>query len=374
MDSLTINTAEIDRRLNNFYYSNPTIDLSYIEKISSSTGIFQHASYNIPNYHHGYCIDDNCRALLLLMMAHKQENHAMEHPLFSSYLSFIFYAQNEDGSFRNFMSYDLRFLEDKGSEDSQGRTIWCLGYLLGNESFDQYWPVARGIFDRGIDQLLELKSARAISYALLGLLHYQERYPEDQHVLNLIHSLTKFLEVEFQMCASEEWPWFEEIISYDNAMIPLALFRAGKQLKNQELLTIAEKSFRFLDSILFRGDHLSLIGNENWLEKNGEVCTYGQQPIEIPGILWLYQEVYNMDPNPVYIDRIKRSFLWYLGLNDQRLSLFNAQDNSCFDGLENYGVNKNQGAESNISFWMAYLLVKEMIFKEDFINRVQTSI
>ncbi|MEI5985360.1 MULTISPECIES: hypothetical protein [Sphingobacterium] len=374
MDTLTINTAEIDRRLNNFYYSNPTIDLSYIEKISSSTGIFQHASFNIPNYHHGYCIDDNCRALLLLMMAQKQENLGIEHPLFSSYLSFIFYAQNEDGSFKNFMSYDLRFLEDKGSEDSQGRTIWCLGYLLGNESFDHYWPVARGIFDRGIDQLLELKSARAISYALLGLLHYQERYPEDQHVLNLIQSLTKFLEVEFQMCATDEWPWFEEIISYDNAMIPLALFRAGKQLNNQELLIIAEKSFDFLDSILFRGDHLSLIGNENWLKKNGEVCTYGQQPIEIPGILWLYQEVYNIDPNPLYIDRIKRSFLWYLGLNDQRMSLFNAQDNSCYDGLESYGVNKNQGAESNISFWMSYLLIKEMIFKEGLISRMQTDI
>ncbi|SJN47545.1 hypothetical protein [Sphingobacterium sp. JB170] len=346
------------KRLALFFEQHPALDISYLERLSSPTGIYQHGSFNIPNYHHGYCLDDNSRALLLLVKAEGISTSFLNHPLLSTYLSFIFFAQNEDGTFKNFMSFDLKFLENKGSEDSTGRAIWAIGSLLGNAHFESYHSISREIFDRSLDRLLDFRSPRAVGYCLLGILKFIEANPLDSHARNVAHALADFLEAEFDACDGHNWPWFEEIISYDNAILPLAMLRAGRIMKNQRWTEIGFTAFTFLDTVLFSNGQLSMIGNQGWYPKGGEVSRSGQQPIEVPSIMLLYRELYRLESNPIHLAKMQRAFLWYLGENDQELSVFNPSQKSCYDGLEEYGVNKNQGAESNIAFWTAYILAK----------------
>lgn len=326
--------------------------------MSSPTGIYQHASFNIPNYQHGYCLDDNSRALLLLVKAQEIGISFVDDPLLSTYLSFILYAQNQDGTFKNFMSFDLNFLESKGSEDSTGRAIWAIGTLLGNAHFAPYHDISREIFNKSLDKLLDFRSPRAVGYTLLGILKFIEANPEDNHAIHVATKLTVFLEREFEACFGLDWPWFEEIISYDNAILPLAMLQAGRILNNSRWREIGLASFTLLDATLFSGSHLSMVGNQGWFKKGGKVSRTGQQPVEIPSIMLLYREAYLLDKNVLHLQKMRQAFLWYLGENDMGTPLYNPVDRSCYDGLEDFGVNKNQGAESNIAFWTAYIFAK----------------
>lgn len=348
--------------ITSFFEEVPVVDLRYIRKLSSPTGIYQHARYQLPNYHHGYCLDDNSRAMLLLLMADPKRQ---EETLFRSYLSFIAYAQLADGNFRNFMSYDLQWLEPKGSEDSLGRTIWALGCLMNNGAYASYFAMADELFNRSLPPMLTLRSARAIAYTLLGLEQALAVKPKDDRYLENAKQLSLFLVGEFRSCADADWPWFEEVISYDNAVIPLALLRMSNLFQKEEWQQIGLEAANFLDSILFQGDHLSTIGNDGWYVKGKECPIYGQQPIEVPSAIMLYQELYRLAPSDLLAHKIYKSFLWYLGYNVQGEIMFNASEGSCYDGLEAYGVNRNQGAESNISFWMSFVLLQEWMLERE---------
>jgi len=356
-----LNKEDINQEVERFFEAVPRLDLRYIEKISSPTGIYQHALYNIPDYRHGYCLDDNCRAMLLFVLADQYGHPTLEHPLFRAYLSFIAYCQQDDGRFRNFMSYDLRFLEDVGSDDSIGRCIWSLGVLLANERFSAYHPLAFDLFNRSIPHFSGFRSVRAVAYLILGSVDALAYKPNDRQYLEKLQDLSTFLVNEYQACATDNWHWYEEIISYDNAVVPLSLIRAARLLGNKSWEEIGLESFNFLDKILFRKNHLSIVGNEGWYRRGEKPSIFGQQPIEVPSIMLLYQEVYTLDGKEVWLDKAKMAFLWYLGKNDMGLSLYNPVEGSCFDGLESYGVNQNQGAESNLAFWLAYLLVRRSL-------------
>lgn len=346
------------RDLREFFKDVPQVDWGYLERFSTQTGIFQHGKFNIPNYHHGYCLDDNCRALLLLLMA-DTEGEPIDSRLLSTYLAFILYSQEEKGWFRNFMSYDLQFLESIGSEDSMGRTMWTLGYLLSKKRYSQFHDVTREIFDRAIHHVQSSRSIRAVAYNTLGILHFLEANPKEKFHQKLLKTLVQFIMKEYKSCRRENWHWYEEIISYDNAIIPLALLRAAKMLKNKEIADIALESVIFLDKILFRNGHLSTIGNNGWYRIGHPISEFGQQPIEVASIIMLYEELKQYQTAIDCSERIRTAFLWFLGKNDKKLSLFNFEQMACYDGLDEHGINKNQGAESNISFWMSYLCAKK---------------
>src|SRR3954454_14384516 len=107
----------------------PEVNFSHIRNMTDDTGIIQHAIFNIPNRKEGYCIDDNARALLLCVLAGKDKRNEVDPALLQVYLSFIHYMQTANGEFKNFMSYTKGAEEERGSEDSFGRTILALGFL-----------------------------------------------------------------------------------------------------------------------------------------------------------------------------------------------------------------------------------------------------
>lgn len=350
--------TDYNKIVKHFFEDVPQINLGYIQGFTSETGIYQHAKFNIPDYHHGYCLDDNSRALLLLLMFSVEENKPIENGLIKTYLSYIYYSQEENGWFRNFMSYDLKFLESIGSEDSMGRTIWTLGYLIAHKPFLKYHPIAKETFDRIINHVVTFKSIRAVAYSILGILYFLEKYPNQKSQLEQLSVLVEFLVNEFESASSDNWPWYEGILSYDNAIIPLSILKAGSFLNNDEVKEIGLKSSIFLDQILFRNGHLSLIGNNGWLTKENQNNTQGQQPIEVASIILWYKELSKLNIDVNASEKIRLSFAWFLGVNDHNESLFDLENMACFDGLEPYGVNKNMGAESNIAFWMSYLHAK----------------
>lgn len=334
----------------------PKLDLSHIHRLTNKVGILQHAKYTVPNYHHGYCVDDNARALILVAMAYHVKPDPALRELMNTYLAYLFYMQLENGQFRNFLSFDNSFLDEVGSEDSCGRTIWALGFFLKTHPHSEFAPLAQEMFLKALPNCQQLRSNRAVAYCLLGLLHYyEEQGVAEPDILHHISALSSFLHEEFNESIASDWQWFEKIISYDNALIPLSLLRVYSTLGNDTFRHIGMTSALFLDKVVFSNGYLSTVGNTGWFPYQGNKSKFGQQPIEVPSTLLLYKQLYFMTGDAQYKKRMIHTFQWFFGRNDLNLQLYDPISKGCSDGLDRDGTNENQGAESTISFWTAYL-------------------
>ncbi len=337
----------------------PPFSLEHIHRLTDDTGIIQHAKFGIPNLKEGYCLDDNARALLMVLMAYREEKDVKTLNLAPIYLSYIHYMQNEDGTFRNFMSFDRRFLDEVGSEDSFGRTIWALGYLLAYSPNDAYYQTGRLLFFNAVPNFENLNSIRAIANTMIGMSHYLLKNSGDDVMVELLRTLALKLVKHYEENSDDEWKWFEGLLAYDNGMLPLALLHAAEIIQDHKIRSVAIASMDFLTKHSMSQGYLSIIGNEEWFKKGGKRSAYAQQPLDAMAMVLMYQQAYKLTKDKKYLDKLFTSFMWFLGENDIRMSLFDFDTKGCCDGIESYGVNRNQGAESTLAYLISHLAVSE---------------
>lgn len=337
----------------------PSFSLTHINRLTDDTGIIQHANFGIPNLKEGYCLDDNARALLLVLMTYKQikEKRALE--LSPVYLSYIHYMQNADGTFRNFLSFSRNYLDEVGSEDSFGRTIWALGYLLGNAPNDAYYQTGKLLFFKAAPNFEKLKSIRSIANTMIGISYYLRSNPSDNSMTERLRNMAKELIRHYEENKTPDWKWFESLLAYDNGILPLALLHAAEILNDGQITGIAIESMNFLSKHTFIDKHLSIIGNEHWYKKDERRSVFAQQPIDAMAMVLMYHQAFLVSEDKNYLEKLYTSFLWFLGENDLRMSLYDFETKGCCDGFESYGVNRNQGAESSLAYLISHLTVLE---------------
>ena len=335
----------------------PPFSLTHINRLTDDTGIIQHAKFGIPNLKEGYCLDDNARALLMVLMAYRQmkDNRALE--LSPIYLSYIHYMQNVDGTFRNFLSFNRNFLDEIGSEDSFGRTIWALGYLLGNAPNDAYYQTGRLVFFDAAPNFEKLKSIRSIANTMIGISYYLKSNSSDDSMTERLRNLANVLIAHYHANETPDWKWFESLLAYDNGILPLALLHSAEILNDHKITKIAIASMNFLTAHTLKDNYLSIIGNENWFEREGERSVFAQQPIDAMAMVLMYHQAFHLTKDKEYLSKLYTSFLWFLGENDLRMSLYDFETKGCCDGFESYGVNRNQGAESSLAYLISHLTV-----------------
>jgi glycosyltransferase involved in cell wall biosynthesis len=337
----------------------PPFSLEHINRLTDDTGIIQHAKFGIPNLKEGYCLDDNARALLMVLMAYRQMKDKQALKLSPIYLSYIHYMQNADGTFRNFLSFSRNFLDEVGSEDSFGRTIWALGYLLGNAPNDAYYQTGKLVFFNAAPNFEKLKSIRSIANTMIGISYYLKSNPSDDSMTERLRNLANKLIKHYEENESPDWKWFESLLAYDNGILPLALLHSAEILNDDKIKSTALESMNFLTKHTLSENYLSIIGNEHWYEKDGERSVFAQQPIDAMAMVLMYHQAFHLTKDKEYINKLNTSFLWFLGENDVRLSLYDFETKGCCDGFESYGVNRNQGAESTLAYLISHLTVMQ---------------
>lgn len=335
----------------------PPFSLTHINRLTDDTGIIQHAKFGIPNLKEGYCLDDNARALLMVLMAYRQMKDMRALELSPIYLSYIHYMQNADGTFRNFLSFSRNFLDEVGSEDSFGRTIWALGYLLGNAPNDAYYQTGRLIFFNASPNFEKMKSIRGIANTMIGMSYYLKSNPSDDAMTERLRNMAHILLKHYNEDEKHEWNWFESLLAYDNGILPLALLHSAEILNDEKVTKTAIKSMNFLTKHTLKDNYLSIIGNEKWYKKDGERSVFAQQPIDAMAMVLMYHQAFHITKDKDYLNKLYTSFLWFLGENDLRMSLYDFETQGCCDGFESYGVNRNQGAESSLSYLISHLTV-----------------
>lgn len=341
----------------------PKINFSQIINLTDDTGMIQHALFSIPNRKEGYCIDDNARALLLAVWACKGKKNPAVMALLQVYLSFIHYMQTDNGEFRNFMSYTKVCLEERGSEDSFGRTIMALGFLVNEGPSKGVIKTGADIFSRAYHHIEKLVSLRGIANSIVGVCQYiKYNYPDDQKT-DLVASLSNKMVRMYQDNKSDKWYWFEPILTYDNAILPLALLNAYEITSDETYLSVAFESLHFLESKVFQKGILSPIGNQGWHKPGKTRAKFDQQGIDAMAMVLCYQQAFRVTRDKKYLKRMYQSYQWFLGKNDMGLSLYDPSTGGCADGLHSEGINLNQGAESTLAYWISHMVVAST-FKE----------
>ena len=347
----------------------PAFSLAHIQRLTDDTGIVQHAKYGIPNLKEGYCLDDNARALIAVILAYQQNKSKIALQLLPVYLSYIQYMQCDDGNFRNFLSFKREYLDEVGSEDSFGRTIWSLGYLINNAPNNSYREFAKELFVKSIPHFNKLHHLRGIANTMIGLSYYLKANPNDEGMIKEMNTLSKPLVAAYKEVKQENWHWFEEKLTYDNGILPLALLSHYEITNNQESFAIGLESMEFLTALTLDKGYLSPVGNDGWLYRTQEMAIYDQQAIETMAMVLMYFKGYQITHDLKYIKQMHLSYQWFLGENSLRLPLYDHETKGCGDGLQPHGVNRNQGAESTLAYWISHLAVlKALEFEYEFIH------
>lgn len=321
--------------------------LDHLIRLTDDTGIFQHATYGVPDRRFGYTTDDAARALVAVLNYYQQfkDNRAVE--LARCYLSFIQYAQRPDGKFHNFMDYSRRFTDECGSEDTMGRALWGLGTAISMSPDEKMQVLAKDIFERAIENL-RLQYPRAIAYAICGLYSFLQRYEGAILVRRLLIELAEQLMQLYKESSAEDWKWFGDEITYANAKLPQAMLLAYRVTGNEKYLDIGLESFDFLIEQTYRNGYFDFVGNQGWYRKGQARAIFGQQPIEAGYTIETCCLAYEITGKDFYLDMARAAVEWFLGRNRLGVGLYDFTTGACSDGLDPQGASMNQGAESVI--------------------------
>ncbi len=339
-------------------YELPPFKLDHVVRMSDDTGIFQHATFNVPNFREGYCTDDNARAFILCTLMGDLSGDAPEKKLdrlATTYLAFLAAAFDEEtGRFRNFMGFGRQWLEEAGSEDSHGRAVWAAGCGAARTRNEGHRKLSEHLLVRGVPAVAGFSSPRAWASALLGIHEFLESRPGHPEMTAAGKALTDMLLRLWSDFATDDWPWFESVAAYDNARLSQALIRSGRILREPEAIRIGLVSLSWLVSLQkTQAGHFRPIGSDGFYEKGGARADFDQQPVEAQAMISACLEAFRATGDAAWRREAKRAFEWFLGRNDLGLPLYDPGSGGCGDGLHPDRVNQNQGAESTLAFLLS---------------------
>ena len=334
----------------------PEVRLDHLSQMTDSTGIFQHAILTVPNFSEGYCTDDNARAFILCTLLDElKEEPARVGTLSSTYAAFLNYAfEDKTKRFHNFLSFDRRWLDEQGSEDSHARALWALGMGVGRSPHRSFQVMAGQLFARALPVVAEFTSPRAWAFSLIGIHEYLRRLGGDRSVSQIREALITRLMDIFDRASHPDWPWFEEQLSYDNAKLAHALILSGHKNGHQKVFDRGLKALRWLVELqTSENGHFRPIGSNGFYRRGGARSNFDQQPIEAHSMVSACLEAYRATSDSWWYEQAQRAFDWFLGWNDLGLELHSVNTGGCHDALHVDRVNANQGAESTLAFLLS---------------------
>ncbi|MFI4860489.1 MAG: hypothetical protein ACIAXF_07395 [Phycisphaerales bacterium JB063] len=343
----------------------PKVDIRQLLTLTDDTGLFQHARLALPDPNHGYCVDDNARALIAAVRLkptdHPQGQAGIE-GLVNRYLTFVTYAIDpQTHCIRNFMSYSRQWLEPVGSHDAQGRALWALAVAAHEATLEHQRELAAKAFREALPTTQSLDSLRTWAFLILALdVWANTSAGENDPSQSRLSLHAEQLAGAYRSYHTADWPWWEPIVTYDNARLPLAMLRAGQRLRRDDYTDIGLASLAWLIEVQTHPDtgHLRVIGNDGWLPRPSrsephKPARFDQQPLEAAALIDACAAAYETTQDRVWLDHADRAMAWFLGQNDLATPLIHPETGGCQDGLTPTAVNLNQGAESVLSYIMS---------------------
>jgi len=334
----------------------PAVKLDHLLRMSDSTGIFQHATFSVPNFSEGYCTDDNARAYILTVLLGELGDESDQlRGLASTYAAFLHHAfDSENMRFHNHMSFGRHWLDPRGSEDCHGRAVWALGVGVGRSPFRSFQMMAGQLFALALPGLMKFTSPRAWAFGLIGIHEYLRRLSGDSLVNQTRETLISRLMGLLHHSAKPGWCWFEDELSYDNAKLAHALILCGRATGQPAVCERGLDALRWLNQVQITDmGHFRPIGSNGFYRRDGTRADFDQQPVEAQAMVSACLEAYRTTSDFWWYEQAQRAFDWFVGWNDLGLELYSPESGACGDGLHVDRVNQNQGAESTLAFLLS---------------------
>lgn len=329
----------------------PKIKLSYINKLTDDFGMLQFANYTTPDKLSGYTLDDNARTLLVYTIHFNIFNDSSKLKQIKKHLDFIKFIQQNDNKMYNFVNHNRKINLKSWSEDSHGRAMWALGYLVSSKTIsNDLRKEAQVIFEKGLKAVKDIKSPRAIAFIIIGLYFYNQVKKSNDIQ---IKKLSNYLISLYFRCSNEEWNWFENYFTYSNSKLPEALFYSYKITKEEKYLRVAKDSLNFLIAITFKNDLFSPVGQNGWYIKEGHKASFDQQPVDVASMVQTLILAYEITKEERYMKLAIIAFEWFLGKNSLNQVIYDESTGGCYDFIGEFSINLNQGAESSVSYLLA---------------------
>ncbi|MFM5917902.1 MAG: glycosyltransferase [Novosphingobium sp.] len=323
------------------------------------TGMLQHAIGIVPDRRHGYCLDDNARALML--MNHVETMDWGERLRWSStFASFIQHAWNHDGGhFRNFMSFERTWLEAKGSDDSNGRALWALGDTVAHSPFPDLKAWARDWFDTALPTLESTESPRALAFGMLGAALIL-RSGEHRRAAALLERGGDLLARLLAASRRPDWAWFEAVLGYDNPRLPQALIAAGEALGRSDWTGEGLATLAWIaDRQTSPQGQFRPVGSESFgLERDQR--PFDQQPLEAQAAIEASGAAHAVQPSARWLGHARAAYAWFFGANDRGAVLGDIATGRCRDGVTPRGANANCGAESILALQLSHVTMRDL--------------
>jgi hypothetical protein len=339
----------------------PEIRVGHFLSLCDGTGLIQHAVHSVPDRSHGYCVDDNARALLLSNALAEFGETQLPASVTSRFAAFIQHAWNPDTRrFRNFMSYDRRWLEDRGSEDSHGRTLWALAECARTDTDPSLRTWSAALFETALPVVEDFTSPRAWAFSLLGLNAYCARFGSDVPARRLRTLLADRLTAMITRMETRDWTWFEEVLAYDNARLPQALIQTGLATRMPSYIEVGLRSLRWLTAHQTSSSgYFRPVGTKSFGNVRRKPEAFDQQPLEATATISACVAAWRADHSAGWLTEAHRAFGWFLGENDLQTPIADPDTGGCMDGIHPKSVNKNRGAESVLSYLLGLVEIRE---------------
>jgi glycosyltransferase involved in cell wall biosynthesis len=342
----------------------PEVKIGHLLSLCDNTGILQHAAYSVADRSHGYCVDDNARALLLSSaLASSGETRLLSEIDTARFAAFVQHAWNPDSRrFRNFMSYDRRWLEESGSEDSHGRTLWALAECARADSDPSRRAWAAALFKTALPAVEKFSSPRAWAFSLLGLNAYCALAAGDLFANGMRKLLADRLMALFVANQHDDWLWFENVLAYDNARLPHALIQTGLATNAAPYVETGLRSLSWLMSLQTASSGcFRPVGSKSFGKIRHKPDAFDQQPVEAAATIAACLAARRVNGGEEWAQAAMRAFAWFLGENDLHMALIDPSTGSCSDGLHPDRSNENKGAESVLSYLLALVEIRQFV-------------
>lgn len=337
----------------------PEMQLGHFLSMCDDTGLFQHAVHSVPDRSHGYCVDDNSRALLVACALNGQGEQCLPEARIASFAAFIQHAWNPDARrFRNFMGFDRRWLEDRGSEDSHGRTLWALGECSRSDATPARRRWATALFAQALPTVETFHSPRAWAFTLLGLAAYCDQVDDTRRLRKLLADRLMSI---MSAVETPDWVWFENGLAYDNARLPQALIVTGRSMGSPTYVAAGLRALRWLmaQQTAPQG-HFRPVGSETFGDQRAAPKAFDQQPLEAAATISACLAAWRADGDIEWRADAARAFHWFLGDNDLKQALVDVDTGCCRDGLHSDRPNQNCGGESVVSYLLGLAEIRQL--------------
>ncbi len=327
-----------------------SVRLEHLFALTDHNAVLQHAKFSVPARREGYTVDDNARALTFAAKAQAFWPSRKLSGLQRKLLAFLLLMQSQDGQLHNLMDFSHRITDQPSVGDHLGRTIWAMGAVINSDLPTGMKKSAQLVFDRALPWAKRSNSPRTKAYACLGLAERLCSDLKDSNLATNLNELAHSLLECYNHNHSSAWEWFENVLCYDNARLCQALFVAYQSLGEKAYLDAAEQSFDFLIKTTTVDATFVPIGSDGWFVKNGKRAFYDQQPIEAGGMVETTSIAYKLTRSKRYETALRQALGWFYGVNTKSVTIYDESTGACFDGINQSGLNENQGSESTLAY------------------------